>query len=153
MDAAELRARIEAGLTFRHRVGGATFTCVLPTRFRVEQLHAEAYAAADGHVVAALPHYRMALVCGAVRGWEGLVVADLWPDGEDATPLAFDPTMAALLFEERADLLQALFEELQARVSARKKLLEADAGNSPAGSPGSAGDPAPGPCGEPDSER
>lgn len=142
MNAADLRARIEAGLTLRHQVDGHTFTCVLPTRQRHDQIVREAMGGEFAQTPASIGRYRVALVSECVRGWEGPRVGDLWPEHEEAsTPLPYGTDTVELLVDERTDWHDALYLELSRRINARAEALKADAGNSPSGSPGSGGVP------------
>ena len=143
MNAADLRARIEAGLTFRHQVDGHTFHLVLPTRERCNQIVRESMGGDYTASAASIGRYRVALVLECLRGWEGPRVADLLPDVEDGSaPLPFGPDEAKLLIDERTDWFDALYVEINRRIEQRVAALKADAGNSPSGSPGSAGTPA-----------
>jgi len=142
MDAASLRARIEAGLTFQHQVDGHKFTLVLPARQRHDQIVREAMGGDFSQTPASIGRYRVALVQECLRGWEGPRVGDLWPEHEEAaSPLPFGADTAALVIDERTDWHDALYVELSRRINARAEALKVDAGNSPSGSPGSGGAP------------
>lgn len=142
MDAASLRARVEAGLTFRHPVGAHTFVVCLPTRQRHDQIVRESMGDDFGTTPASIGRYRVALVAEALRGWEGLRVRDVCPEHDEAdNPLPFDAATARLLIDERPDLHDALYAEIGRRIDARGKALAADAGESRSGSPGSGGAP------------
>lgn len=145
MDAADLRARIEAGLTFRHLLeGGVVFTVCLPTRNAHDQLVRESLGPAGEAGPSTVGVYRFELVARALRGWENICVRDLWPEHEEAgSPLPFGVDTARLLMEERTDWLDRLYVEIARRVGERAKALEADRGNSPRGSAGSGADPTP----------
>lgn len=142
MNAADLRARVEAGLTFQHQVDGHTFRLVLPTRERGNQIVRESMGAEFGSSAASIGRYRVALVLECLRGWEGPRVSDLLPDIEDGNaPLPYGPDEARLLIDERTDWFDALYVEINRRIALRAEALKADAGNSPSGSPGSGGAP------------
>lgn len=141
MEPAQLRALIEEGLTFEERIGEAVFRCVLPTRWQHQALGYEAYQSGDKFSMAVFGRYRFALVHRALRGWEGLRVMDIWPGGNDTTPLAYSADMAQLLLEERTDLLDGLYERIESRAKARELTLEEDRGNSPRGPAGSSAEP------------
>lgn len=142
MDAASLRARIQAGLTFRHQVGDYAFTLVLPTRQRHDQIVRESVGVTFLNSAASLGRYRVALVQECLRGWEGVRVRDIWPEGDETSaPLPYGADTAQLLIEERTDWVDLLYDELVRRIEARAAALKADRGNSPSGSPGSGGEP------------
>jgi hypothetical protein len=142
VNAADLRARIEAGLTFRHQVDGHTFVLVLPTRQRHDQIVRESMGNSFATTPATHGRFRVALVAECLRGWEGPRVRDLWPEHEVGNaPLPYGADTAQLLIDERTDWHDALYAEITRRVELRAEALRADAGNSRSGSPGSGGEP------------
>lgn len=123
MDAAEIRARVLAGLSFEHALGDTCWQLRLPTRQREREL-VRAHAGGGTLDQAA---FSVALVREGVTGWSGVRLGDLLgaAEADAATPLAFDADTCELLLAERTDWLDALAVAMLGRMQARRDALEA----------------------------
>ncbi len=122
MDLEQLKAAAERARRFSHELGGRRFDLVTPSQFAVNLISEEKRT---------FTRVQRQVVLAALRGWSGVVAEDLrLPELElAAEPLPFSPEMAEVLLNERPDWEEALADAVSKRVEARRKQLEAAAGN------------------------
>jgi hypothetical protein len=130
VDLADIKMRDSRLREFAHAVGGATIHLRHPTRYDVERLA----GLNRGDDIALM----RALVCASVIGWDGVTVADAFPEAKNgADPLEFSADALAAVCDERTEWVRDLGMAVVNRIGARRERIEADRKNSSSGSAGS----------------
>lgn len=122
MDIQTIKRRSMAARESTLLVNGRSFTLRLPTTFELTLLAQRASLSKD-EPAASFVLLRRALE-QAVVGWDGVRVADLLPDSDDATPLAFDAEAVPLLLDAQPDVADALTAELASKIAARAARMD-----------------------------